>query len=184
MGLCTVLHHIQFGVFSCNTVWKGATTFLHFGNADDFFSGSMRRNAAAHVNEGTRRSAPSTTPGLEHVLNDVHGIGEVGQPEAGEGRIVQSGQGFGQAPVVPGQAAKAGGPAETALDDPAAREQHEAAPGLRELDDLQGDPVRTSGFGGILAGWPWSGPKAIRAKRCRTAPACNSVPPSARSACR
>lgn len=89
--------------------------------------------------------------GLEHVLNDVHGIGEVGQPEAGEGRIVQSGQGFGQASVIPGQAAKAGGPAETALDDPAAREQHEAAPGLRELDDLQGDPVRTSGFGGIPA---------------------------------
>ncbi len=58
---------------------------------------------------------------LEHVLNDVHGICQVGQHEAGKGQIVQSGQGFGQTYVIAGEAAKAGGPTEAALNHPAAR---------------------------------------------------------------
>ncbi len=58
---------------------------------------------------------------LEHVLNDVHGLCQVGQPEAGKGQIVQSGQGFGQPFVIAGQTAKAGGPAEAAFNHPAAR---------------------------------------------------------------
>ena len=56
---------------------------------------------------------------LEHVLNDVHGIGQVGQHETGEGQIVQSGQGFGQPLVIAGQATEPGSPAEAALDHPA-----------------------------------------------------------------
>ena len=56
---------------------------------------------------------------LEHVLNDVHGIGQMGQHETGEGQIVQSGQGFGQPLVIAGQAAEPSRPAEAAFDHPA-----------------------------------------------------------------
>ncbi len=60
-------------------------------------------------------------PGLEHVLNDVNGIIQVGQHEAGKGQIVQSGQGFGQTFVITGQTTKAGGPTKAAFNHPAAR---------------------------------------------------------------
>ena len=56
---------------------------------------------------------------LEHVLNDIRGISQVGQHEAGEGEIVQSDQGFGQTLVIAGLASEPGGPAEAALDHPA-----------------------------------------------------------------
>jgi len=65
--------------------------------------------------------ARRTRPSLEHVLNDVNGIIQVGQHEAGKGQIVQSGQGFGQTFVITGQTTKAGGPTKAAFNHPAAR---------------------------------------------------------------
>ncbi len=58
---------------------------------------------------------------LEHVLNDVRGISQVGQHEAGKGQIVQPGHGFGQTLVIAGQAAEPGRVAEAAFDYPAPR---------------------------------------------------------------
>jgi len=50
---------------------------------------------------------------------------------------VESCQGFWQALLVAGQASEPIDPAEAALHDPAARKQHEAFLGLRQLDDVQ-----------------------------------------------
>jgi hypothetical protein len=50
---------------------------------------------------------------------------------------VQAGEGLGQALVVSGQAAEAGGPGKAALDHPAPGQQHKAFGGGRMLDHLQ-----------------------------------------------
>ena len=57
--------------------------------------------------------------------------------EAGEGQEVQAGQHGGQPLVVTSEAAEAGGPGEVALNDPAFGQEHEAAFGLGQADDLQ-----------------------------------------------
>ena len=79
------------------------------------------------------------------------GEGALGQEER-EGDEVEAGQAGGESLVVPREAAEARGPRERALDDPPAREQHEAALGLRGLDDLQADAVGGGGRRGVLAG--------------------------------
>ena len=71
--------------------------------------------------------APSGWPGAEH--------------EADEGEPVEAGEGGSEAFIVAGEAAEACGPAEAALDDPAARQEHEAALGVGQLDHEQGDAV-------------------------------------------
>jgi glucokinase len=72
--------------------------------------------------------------------------------EAGEGHEVQAGQGLGQPLVVAGQAAEARHPGEAALHDPAPRQQHEAALGLRVLDHLQVDAVGRRRLGRVIPG--------------------------------
>ena len=54
--------------------------------------------------------------------------------------------------VVAGQAFVAGAPAQAALDDPAAGQQHEAAFGLPQLDHLQVDAVLFGGLRRVVAG--------------------------------
>jgi hypothetical protein len=56
-------------------------------------------------------------------------------------------QGVGQALIDTGQAAKAGHPAEAALDDPAARQQPKAARGVRELDHFELNAVWRGSLG-------------------------------------
>lgn len=65
---------------------------------------------------------------------------------------MEAGEGGGEAFVVAGEPAEAGGPAEGALDHPAPGQQDEAALGVVEFDDLQLDPVRGGGRGGLGAG--------------------------------
>ena len=63
--------------------------------------------------------APSGWPGAEH--------------EADEGEPVEAGEGGSEAFIVAGEAAEACGPA--------ARQEHEAALGVGQLDHVQGDAV-------------------------------------------
>ncbi len=72
--------------------------------------------------------------------------------EAGEGDTVHVGQGRGVSLVVAGEATEAGDPGEGALDHSAARQQHEALPGFRQLDHLQLDAVRLRRLCGASAG--------------------------------
>jgi hypothetical protein len=65
---------------------------------------------------------------------------------------VQAGQGLGQAFVVAGEAAEAGHTRIGAFDAPALGKQDEAAPGLRELDDLQADAPGGGSLGRGCAG--------------------------------
>jgi len=50
--------------------------------------------------------------------------------EADKGERAETGEGGGEAFIIAGGAAEARGPAETALDDSAARQEHEAAFGV------------------------------------------------------
>ncbi len=61
---------------------------------------------------------------------------------------MQADERFGQPLVIAGQASKARHPGEAAFHDPAAGQQHKAALGGRQFDDLQANPV---GLG--LRGW-------------------------------
>ena len=61
--------------------------------------------------------------------------------EAGKSDEVQARQHPWQALIIASEAAKARGPGEVALDDPATRQQDEAVLGLGQLDDLELDAV-------------------------------------------
>jgi len=63
-----------------------------------------------------------------------------------------AGDGFRQTFVVAGEAAEAGHPAEAALDDPASRQQGEAALGLGVLDDFEADAVGLGVAGRLVPG--------------------------------
>ena len=67
--------------------------------------------------------------------------GRLGEHEADKDQLVQLLQAHGEASVIAGQALVAGPPTQAALDDPAARKQHETALGLAELDLPQVDAV-------------------------------------------
>ena len=62
---------------------------------------------------------------------------QLSQHEHGESHDMQAFERLGQTFVVTREAAETGQPGERALDDPAARQQDEAAFGLRQFDDLQ-----------------------------------------------
>lgn len=59
---------------------------------------------------------------------------------------------WGQPLVVMGQSAAASGPGEVAFKDPAFGQEHEAAFGLGQADDLQLEAVRGGVLGHLLAG--------------------------------
>ena len=77
-----------------------------------------------------------------------------GAPEQqdNEGDKVQSGEPSGQALVVAGEAVEAGHPTDRTFHHPASRQQNEAALGFRQADDIQGNAVRSSGFGSPFSG--------------------------------
>jgi hypothetical protein len=81
--------------------------------------------------------------------------------ETGEGDEVEAGQDGESALVVADEAAEAGLPGEGPLHHPAARQEDEAAFGLRELDDLEVDAV-----GRRVGGW----------RRTRVPLVCDGVP--------
>src|SRR4051794_8920685 len=66
---------------------------------------------------------------------------ELMEHQAGERQEVQARQHRGQTLVVTGAAAETTEPGETALNDPAAWQEHEAAFGLGEPDDLELDAL-------------------------------------------
>ena len=66
--------------------------------------------------------------------------------EADEGDKVHADQSGLQPLIVLGEAAEAGGPGETALHDPASRQEHEASFGFGQLDHLQADAVLLCGL--------------------------------------
>jgi hypothetical protein len=86
-------------------------------------------------------------------MTSVEEFEDSAEHEAREGEVVKGGEGLREAFVVSGQAAESCGPSEASLDDPSARQQDEAAFGLRVLDDLQLNAVpggrAVSGFSGV-----------------------------------
>ena len=76
---------------------------------------------------------------------------QAGQQQAGEGNEVESGQGLGQALIVPGESPETCCPGEGAFDDPPAWQQDEPVLGFRVFDDFQSDAVRLGRFGRIFA---------------------------------
>jgi hypothetical protein len=74
------------------------------------------------------------------------------EQETGEGQEMQRCQGRCQPFIVAGKPAETGGPGEVTLHYPAAREEHEAALGLGQLDDRPVDPMRSGCCSRLLPG--------------------------------
>src|ERR1700720_4948246 len=86
-------------------------------------------------------------------MTSVEHFEDSAEHEAGEGEVVEGGEGLREAFIVSRQPAESCGPCEAALDDPAAGQQDEAAFCLSVLDHLQLNPVPSgcavSGFSGV-----------------------------------
>ncbi|MDB5075414.1 MAG: hypothetical protein JWO42_1593 [Chloroflexi bacterium] len=74
------------------------------------------------------------------------------EQQADKGHEVQADERLGQAFVVLGPPAEARSPGEAAFDHPPVRQEDEAALGLGQLDDFEGDALLLGGFGHVLAG--------------------------------
>lgn len=68
---------------------------------------------------------------------------------------MKAGEGGVQSFVISGQASKACRPAKRALHDPASWQEHKAALGFGEFDDLQSYALGGGLLGGVLSGVAW-----------------------------